>query len=87
MTPRETLQAIETAAWRMEQEAKRNIALAWHIAALTRARRMPSLHQLLARDKAKRLRGKEAERRRREYEEMTAALEASGLNVRKRHGR
>lgn len=47
LTPAETVQTIEAAAWRERQERKARLSLAWHTAALSRAKRMPSHERLL----------------------------------------
>lgn len=47
LTPRETAAVLDAAVWRWKQEEQRMLSLAWHVAALTRARRMPSLDRLL----------------------------------------
>jgi len=85
MTPRETYMAIEAAIWRDEQRQKHDVVLAWRTAALMRAKRMPSLKQLLNTKPARPLRGKELEKRRQEFKEMTAKLDTSKLTGRK-HG-
>lgn len=72
LTPRETVQAIEAAAWRLEEEQRGRLWLAWHVAALSRARRLPSLAQILAPREGKRLAGDELEARRREFAKMKA---------------
>lgn len=79
LTPRETVASLEAAAWREEFEQKREIALAWRVAMLTRARRLPSLKQLLNTKPARPLAGKELERRRQEFREMTAHLDIGKL--------
>lgn len=83
MTMHETRLAMEAALWRDERKLKREIALAWRTAALTRAKRLPSLASLLA-GKAKRLTGRELARRRQEFKEMTANLDTSKLARRRR---
>jgi hypothetical protein len=85
LTPRETYMAIEAAIWRDERRQKQDVALAWRTAALVRAKRMPSLKQLLAIGPARPLAGKEKEKRRREYKEMSAAADdyLQKLNKRK----
>jgi len=67
--------AIEAAAWRMEQAQRGRAWLAWHIAALTRAKRLPRFQQLVGVHDAKPLEGDELAERRREFEEMTQAWE------------
>lgn len=83
LTPRETFAAIEAAIWRDEQDQKRVVALARSIAVLSRAKRIPSLKQLLSRGPAKPLRGAELERRREEFADMTKALQGVNLTLRK----
>ena len=70
-TPREIYATIQAAAWRLEQEHKRDVWLAWHVAALSRARRLPPLARLLGSGKARALEGEELEERRTEHAEMT----------------
>jgi hypothetical protein len=70
MTPRETAAALEAAAWRTDQAQRARAWLAWHVAALSRAKRMPPLSRLLPLPAARPLRGKELEKRRREFREM-----------------
>jgi len=79
MTPNETWQTIEAYGWRLNQQRREAISMAWLTAALTRAKRLPKLAQLLA-EKAKPLRGAELHRRRREFAEMTAGLDVTRLN-------
>lgn len=79
LTPRETFMAIDAAIWRDEVQQRRNLTLAWQTAALTRAKRMPSLKQLLNTKPAKVLHGEELEKRRQEFREMTANLDLSKL--------
>lgn len=83
MTLPETRLALEAVLWRDERQQKREIALAWRTAALTRSKRLPSLPSLLA-GKAKRLQGKELKRRRQEFTEMTANLDTSKLMRRRK---
>jgi hypothetical protein len=70
LTPRETYAVIRAAEWRMEQAQRGRAWLAWHTAALSRARRLPSLRRLLGGGEAKELQGDELERRRQEHEEL-----------------
>jgi hypothetical protein len=79
LTLRETLAAIEAAAWRAEQQQRRDIALAWHVAAFSRTRRMPSLRSVLARGETQVLQGEDLERRREEHREMMANLDMEKL--------
>ena len=74
LTPRETFMEIEAAIWRNERQAQNDVALAWHIAALSRTQRMPSLKHLLQPPKAKALEGNELERRREEHAALVAGL-------------
>lgn len=86
LTPRETFMAIDAAIWRDEVQQRRNLTLAWQTAALTRAKRMPSLKQLLNTKPARPLHGEELEKRRQEFKEMTANLDLSKLVKRKPDG-
>jgi hypothetical protein len=72
LTPREMRLHFEAAAIRAEREYQRDAWLAWHIAALSRAKRMPTLKKLLQTDKAKPLRGEELDRRQAEHAELIA---------------
>ena len=74
MTPRETTLAIEGAVWRYEREHQQVAWLAWHVAALGRAKRLPSLRRLLRMPAATKLVGEEAEKRAREHAEMVTRM-------------
>lgn len=76
MTPRETLLAIRA---RSEQVYKERLTQAWQTAALTRAKRLPKLDQLLA-GRARPLRGEELKKRREEHEELTKRLSVDKIN-------
>ena len=68
MTPRETIAALDAAAWRMRQEQALMLSLAWHVAAFSRTRRLPALAGLLNRLKPRKL--EPLEKRREEFEEL-----------------
>jgi len=70
MTPAETLEVIDAAIWRDDLAFKRDIRLAWHMAAFQRQKRLRSLKQLLTPGKTKKLTGDELEKRRREHAEL-----------------
>ncbi len=81
LTPRETHAAIEAWAWQLEQEGERatelirlakKIAgwLAWHTAALQRAKRMPPLQRLIGGGETRKLTPEEARKRKAEFEEL-----------------
>lgn len=70
MTPRETMAVIRAAAWQLEQEQRGRAWLAWHIAVLSRAKKVPPLQALLSSPNGKRLEGAELEKRRNEFAEM-----------------
>lgn len=70
LTPAETWAAIDAGIWQLDHEHRRQVWLAWHIAALTRSKRLPSLQQMLGGGDAKKLEGDELERRQREHDEM-----------------
>ena len=82
LTPAETIATIEAANWRQDQDQRRDLALAWHIAAMTRTRKIPSLRQLLTPQDARKLEGAELEQRRKEHAEMVANLDLGRLNGR-----
>lgn len=86
MTPRETIAALDAAAWRMRQEQTQMLSLAWHTAALMRAKRMPALSQMVARLKRPR-RNEPIERRREEFEELKARMmRATDANAQRING-
>jgi len=89
LTPRETYLAIEAAVWRDERMERHNLSLAWHTAAMTRAKRLPSLKSLVtSTKKSKPLKGSELTERRREFTEMTENLDIEKLTENlKRKGR
>jgi hypothetical protein len=74
MTPWELRLALEAGARRLERERQRDAWLAWHIAAMGRAKRLPSLRRLFGTPRARRLQGAELERRRREHAEIVRKL-------------
>jgi len=83
LTPRETAAVIEAAAWRMEREQRRDVWLAWHVAALSRAKRLPALQRLMGGGKARPLTGEELEQRREEHEELKRKM-GTQINADKR---
>jgi len=65
---------LKAAAWQTEQEQRQLLFLAWHVAALGRVKRLPSLRSLLRpRSKARDI---PIEERRREFAELKAAYHA-----------
>lgn len=89
LTPRETYAAIRAENWRQDLHHRRQAWLAWHIAALSRSKRLPSFKKLIGADKARALEGEELERRRRERDEMVDQIDIDKLNeqMRDKHGR
>jgi len=71
--------AIEASIWRDERNQQMNIVQAWRMATMMRAKRIPSLKALLNTKPAKPLHGKELEKRRREFKEMTANVDINKL--------
>jgi hypothetical protein len=63
---------VEAAVWRMEQEQARALSLAWHIAALQRQKKFPSLARLLAGLKPRET--VPIEQRREEFKELKARM-------------
>jgi len=74
MTPRETALAFEAAMWRYDRERQQAAWLVWHIAALGRAKRLPSLRRLMRMPAAKELNGDEAAKRAHEHAEMVKRM-------------
>lgn len=68
--------ALEAGAWRMRQEQARLVSLAWHTAALSHARRLPPLSQLIARVLKPRS-DEPIEKRREEFEELRTRMTRS----------
>ena len=87
LTPREAVATIDAGIWRIDQEQRHALWLAWHTAALTRTKRMPPLKQLLGGGEARKLEGAELERRQREHAEMTANLHIPNMRIAKRRDR
>lgn len=75
LTPKELLAAVEAANWRHAQDQRRDVRMAWHVAALSRAKRLPSLQKLLKPGKARALHGEELERRRAERDELLERMQ------------
>ncbi len=74
MTPRETSLAFEAATWRYDRERQRAAWMAGHIAALGRAKRLPSLRRLMGMPVAKKLSEDEAAERAHEHAEMVKRM-------------
>ncbi len=70
--------AFEAATWRQEQAQRRDLVIAWHVAALGRAKRMPNLRELLNPGKTKELTSEEQKQRQTEFEELTARMGKRG---------
>lgn len=72
---------MQAAAWRAEREQQRMLSLAWHVAALQRVKRLPSLATLLrprrhAREKPIEEHRSDFEALKRAYNEHTARRSA-----------
>ncbi len=80
LTPRETVQTIEAVNWRLEQDQRARAWLAWHVAALSRAKRMPLLSRMVNPPAARRLPPDEAEVRRKEFADMRAKWQNRGTH-------
>ncbi len=76
LTPRETVATIEAGRGRLQAERELTMSLAWHTAALTRTKRLPTLTSLLARLKPRKV--VPIEKRRDEFEEMKARMLRGG---------
>ena len=81
-TPYEIFIAIDAFVWNVDRENKRDAWLAWNIAALTRAKRLPPLKRFLKGKpgKAKQLEGKELDQRRLEHQEIMAKIDIKKIN-------
>lgn len=79
-TPSETNAAIDAWLWNRDREHRRDGWLAWHVAALSRAKRMPALPRFLGSADAKPLEGEELEARRRERDELLSKVDLGKLN-------
>ena len=75
LTPKELWLVFKVTAWRWLQEQKRDAWLAWHIAALTRAKRLPSLASVMPKPPARKLSGAELRTRQQEFAELTERYE------------
>lgn len=84
MTPRETILAMEAGAWRMQQERELAMSAAWHAAALSRAKRMPSLSSVLNRLKPRK--HEPIEQRQAEFEELSRRMSPHGRKHNTRNG-
>lgn len=71
--------SIEAAIWRDERAQKQALSMAWHTAALGRQKRMPGLKPLMAKAFPPKITRRENEKRRRDFEEMTAAVDVDDL--------
>lgn len=72
MTPKETFAVLDAYIWREDLALKRDMRLAWHIAALQRQRkRLPSLKRLLSPGMTKKLSGDELDQRRQEHADLS----------------
>jgi hypothetical protein len=74
LTPRETTVALQAAVWRLERARERDLALAWHIVALDRTKRLPTLKRLLRPGTTRRLAGDEKTRRAAEFRELAERM-------------
>lgn len=82
MTPTETFDSIDAYFWRTDKKLKQQGSVAWLTARLMRTKRIPRLKDLFV-EKARKLTGKELEDRKKEFAEMTSALDLSKINKRK----
>lgn len=75
LTPGEYLAMLKGYKWRMEQETRERVELAWMVAMLSRQRKVPPLERLLKPQGVKQAL-KTVEERRQEYEELKERLGA-----------
>jgi len=96
LTLPETLIVLEARARLRQQQQDLAAWVAWHVAALGRARKLPSLRRLQGGRARRALRGSDLEQRRREHEDLAATVDqdkvramvdkAQAAAVRKRRG-
>ena len=70
LTPKELASVFAAHAWRQEEEQKRDLALAWYTAALSRTKKLPNLDRLLNPPKTRKLSAKEQRERAAEFAEL-----------------
>jgi hypothetical protein len=81
-TPQETWAAIDAAVWREQQQQEHDMAMAWLMARLSRAKKIPSLKNLLSRGQASRpLRGAEKIERRDQFKRLATADKLAAINA------
>jgi len=78
MTPAETVHFLMAALWREERARERILTLAWAMAALSRARRIPTLHRWIRPHRKPVTSGKEVEKRRAEHAEIVNRMSNHG---------
>jgi hypothetical protein len=82
LTPRETWAAIDAAVWREQQQEEHDMAMAWLMAKLSRAKKIPSLKSLLSKGQAPRpLRGAEKTERRAQFKKLAAPDKVAAINA------
>ena len=81
-TLQEIYATIQAFTWNVERQNKSDAWLAWHIAALSRAKRLPPLKRFLKGKpgESKRLEGKELDQRRLEHQEIMAKIDIEKIN-------
>jgi hypothetical protein len=62
--------AMDAAEWRLEEEQRKRAWAVWHIAALSRVKKMPGLDALIKQPKAKRLTEEEASEKQADFDRM-----------------
>lgn|GEM_PF-3204478 len=77
MTPRELAIASDAAVRRQKREQRRDAWIAWHIGALQRVKRLPSLKQLMGEMQTRALSPDEAQRRKQEHNELVSRYESA----------
>lgn len=75
MTPKETHLYLEAATWKEKQKQRSRAWLAWHIAAFTRAKKMPAYAAVVKPKEARVLTAEEKKRKQAEFEELVKRIE------------
>ena len=82
MTPAEVWRDLAARRKREQEERERQVWLAWHTAAWMRSKTLPSLNEVLGRNRTRTLSKAQAEERKAEHDELTKRM----LNVGRKPG-
>ena len=77
MTPSETFMTMEAIGKQKDRERRDLLSIAWHIAAFSRAKKLPDLKTIIKPQKARRLSDTEKAKRQAEFEELKERMNAT----------